>query len=276
MKTKLSLLGIACLTLTMAGFAAGQNSNTNTNTNTGRGNTNTNTNRRGNTNTTTTNTNRNDAGDMNTGNMNRGNNNTNTNAAGNNNNTNMNRGRNDAGRNNTTGGGNTGNNANTMAGMGGNLTAMDAKFLMDAAMGNNAEIMMSQLAVQKAGSPDVKSFAQMMVDHHTRANQELAQMAQQMGMTLPSGVAPNNQILMAGLQNLSGADFDMAYIKQQLGNHAMAVDMYEMADDDAKDRGLKTYAKRNRPIVQQHYEMVRNLDNRMSPAMTTMAPRGNQ
>lgn len=276
MKTKLSLLGIACLTLTMAGFAAGQNTNTNTNTNTGRGNTNTNTNRRGNTNTTTTNTNRNDAGDMNTGNMNRGNNNTNTNAAGNNNNTNMNRGRNDAGRNNTTGGGNTGNNANTMAGMGGNLTAMDAKFLMDAAMGNNAEIMMSQLAVQKAGSPDVKSFAQMMVDHHTRANQELAQMAQQMGMTLPSGVAPNNQILMAGLQNLSGADFDMAYIKQQLGNHAMAVDMYEMADDDAKDRGLKTYAKRNRPIVQQHYEMVRNLDNRMSPAMTTMAPRGNQ
>ena len=87
-------------------------------------------------------------------------------------------------------------------GSGAMMSAVDQKFVMDAAMGNNAEIMMGQMAVQKASSPEVKTFAQTMVDHHTAANAQLAQSAQAAGLTLPTGVAPNHQAVMDGMRRI--------------------------------------------------------------------------
>jgi len=160
------------------------------------------------------------------------------------------------------------------ASMGGSVAALDQKFIMDAAMGNNAEIQMGQLAVQKATTPEVKQFAQMMIDHHTAANTQLAQNAQAMGMTLPTGVAPNHQAVMTGMQNLSGTQFDMAYVKQQLGDHAATRDLYEMARKDGKDKGAKDYAKKTLPTVEQHYDQLKTMDMRMSPMATAMTPTG--
>ena len=101
------------------------------------------------------------------------------------------------------------------------LQAPDQKFLMDAIMGNNAEIAMGQLALQRATNPDVKSFAQMMVDQHTAANNELMPMAQSAGMMVTSGmIDPMHQSLASAMSQLSGADFDMAYIKSQMADHA--------------------------------------------------------
>jgi len=160
------------------------------------------------------------------------------------------------------------------ASMGGSVAALDQKFIMDAAMGNNAEIQMGQLAVQKATTPEVKQFAQMMIDQHTAANAQLAQNAQAMGMTLPTGVAPNHQAVMAGMQNLSGTQFDMAYVKQQLGDHAATRDMYETARKDGKDKGAKDYAKKTLPVVEQHYDQLRTMDMRMAPMATAMTPTG--
>jgi putative membrane protein len=148
--------------------------------------------------------------------------------------------------------------------------SLDHKFLMDAAMGNNAEIQMGQLALQKASSPDVRSFAQMMIDHHTAANAQLARTAQSMNMALPTDVAPNHKAVMAGLQNLSGTDFDMAYVKQQLGDHAMTRDMYEMNRKNSKDKGLKDYAKSTLPTVEAHYERLKTMDMSMAPTAMAM------
>jgi len=109
----------------------------------------------------------------------------------------------------------------------------------------------------------------MMIDHHTTANAQLAQSAQAMGVTLPTDIAPNHRAVMAGLQNLSGAEFDMAYVKQQIGDHAATRDMYEMSGKNAKDKGLKDYTKKATPIVEQHYEQLRTMDMRMAPVATT-------
>lgn len=47
------------------------------------------------------------------------------------------------------------------------LSSSDRLFMNRAAQGNLAEIRLSQLALQRASSDDVKQYAQQMIDQHT-------------------------------------------------------------------------------------------------------------
>lgn len=286
-------MACACLILAMAGTTWAQNTNTNSNTNTN-GNTNANGNssntNSGGHNSNRRNSNRNTNSNMNSNSNSNSNTDTNTNTNSNtdtdtntNTNTNSNTNMSTSGtrrsgsyRNSSTGAAMSGGSATAAAPMGGSAAALDQKFIMDAAMGNNAEIQMGQLALQRASSPEVKAFAQMMVDNHGAANAQLAQAASAAGITLPTGVPPNARILMAGMQNISGPEFDMAYVKQQLGDHAATVDMYEMARKEAKDKGAKDYAKKILPVIEQHYQQVKAMDMRMSPAATAATMPGSR
>jgi len=64
-------------------------------------------------------------------------------------------------------------------------SAADTKFIKEAAEGGMAEVALGQLAVEKASSADVKKFGQRMVDDHSKANDELKQLAAQKNVTCP-------------------------------------------------------------------------------------------
>src|ERR1700759_1822920 len=53
----------------------------------------------------------------------------------------------------------------------------DEKFANGAAIGGMEEVQLGQLAAQKGVSDDVRQFGQRMVDDHTKANQDLMQVA---------------------------------------------------------------------------------------------------
>ena len=55
----------------------------------------------------------------------------------------------------------------------------------------------------------------------------------------------------------------MAYVKQQLGDHAATRDMYEMARKNGKEKGVKDYAKKTLPVVEQHYDQLQTMDMRI-------------
>ena len=57
------------------------------------------------------------------------------------------------------------------------LSAADQKFVKKAAQGGMAEVELGKLATQKASSDDVKKIGQRMVDDHTKANDQLKQIA---------------------------------------------------------------------------------------------------
>src|SRR6185369_10392952 len=50
----------------------------------------------------------------------------------------------------------------------GQLNRHDAKFVRDAAHGGTMEVQMGKLGVQKAQDPQVKQFAQRLIDDHTK------------------------------------------------------------------------------------------------------------
>src|SRR5437667_12110480 len=59
-------------------------------------------------------------------------------------------------------------------------------FAKEAARGGMGEVQLGTLASDKAQDPDVKSFGQRMVTDHSKANDELKQLATQKSWTLPT------------------------------------------------------------------------------------------
>ena len=93
------------------------------------------------------------------------------------------------------------------------------KFVEKAAISNMAEIQLGQLAQQKAQNPEVKQFAQTMVDEHTKAQSELQQAASAAGISVPSALDSKHQKIHEKLSNLSGSEFDKQYMKVMVDSH---------------------------------------------------------
>jgi putative membrane protein len=93
------------------------------------------------------------------------------------------------------------------------------KFIQKAAVSNIAEIQLGQLAQQKAQDPEVKQFAQKMVDAHEKAQRQLEEVAGSAGVSLPSGLDEKHQRIQAKLDKLNGAEFDREYMKVIVDAH---------------------------------------------------------
>jgi len=93
------------------------------------------------------------------------------------------------------------------------------EFIKKAAIANMAEIQLGQLASTKAENPEVKQFAQKMVEAHTKALDELKQAASGSGATLPTELDKKHQKLHDKLSKLSGAEFDREYMDAMVDAH---------------------------------------------------------
>lgn len=137
------------------------------------------------------------------------------------------------------------------------LSDDDNKFLMEAASGGMMEVELGQLAQQKAQNAKVKEFGSMMVTDHTKANNELKDLAQQKGATLPTMMKDEHQKHVKELSEKTGADFDKAYMDMMVDDHKEDVDKFEKCAKDAKDADLKAFATKTLPVLAKHLEVAK-------------------
>jgi len=135
----------------------------------------------------------------------------------------------------------------------------DKKFAKEAAVGGLAEVELGKLAQQKASSDAVKQFAQKMVDDHSKANDELKQVASKESLDLPDAPDKKHQSRIDKLGKLSGAEFDKAYIKDQLKDHQEDVRKFQSESKNGTDPGIKEFATKTLPTLEQHLQMVKDL-----------------
>jgi putative membrane protein len=147
------------------------------------------------------------------------------------------------------------------------MSSGDTKFMKEAAMGGMEEVDLGKLAAQKASSADVKSFAQKMVDDHSKANDQLQQLATQKGVTLPTGMSAAEKSDTAKLDKLSGADFDKAYVSMMVKDHKKDVADFEKAAKSSKDSDLKSWASTTLPTLQDHLKMIQGISATMPSGM---------
>ena len=89
------------------------------------------------------------------------------------------------------------------------MPSRDAKFMKHVARDGMAEVELGRLASQRASSGTVKQFAQQMITDHSRANDELMQLAEQKGVEVPTALDRKHKKAYDRLAKLSGPDFDL-------------------------------------------------------------------
>jgi putative membrane protein len=136
---------------------------------------------------------------------------------------------------------------------GGVLTA-DRKFMDKAAQGGMAEVELGQLAQQNGQSQEVKDFGKRMVDDHTKANDQLKQLAQQKGVALPTSLDAQDQATKDRLSKLQGAAFDKAYMKDMVTDHKKDVAEFKHESTAAHDPELKNWAGQTLPTLESHLQ----------------------
>ncbi len=145
------------------------------------------------------------------------------------------------------------------------VTVMEAKeFVEKAAKGGMAEVEMGKLAVKNAKDKEVKNFAQMMVDDHTKANNELKKIASKQNITVPTSIGEENNMMLNDLKKKTGAEFDKAYIKHMVDGHKKMLDLFEKASTELKDTELKNYAATNVKTLQMHYDKATALEAKLN------------
>lgn len=127
----------------------------------------------------------------------------------------------------------------------------EADFVTRASIGNLFAIAESQLALDRAGDPKLKNFAQQLVADHKKAEGELEAAADGSGATAPTALDADHEARMTALEGKSGAEFEKAYLSDQGENHSNLLTLYAdymLLGDDPK---LKPLAIRMIPITEQ-------------------------
>ena len=152
----------------------------------------------------------------------------------------------------------------------------DRKFIQNAAASGMFEVQAAQLASTKATDPAVKSFASMLVDHHTSANNELTKLANAKGVELPAAPPRAMRRDIEQLGKKTGQEFDRDFVRNVgIKAHQKDVKLFQGASKDVKDPELKAWATKTLPTLQQHLAQAQKMPQAGGGGKNSGAAMGN-
>jgi putative membrane protein len=154
----------------------------------------------------------------------------------------------------------------------------------DRLVGGMTEVKLGELASQKAQSADVKAFGRMMVQDHTKAGEELKQVASQHNIQAPAELDDEHRDKVDRLSKLQGAEFDREYMNQMVDDHENTIEALEdrldkqgtdenptyspKQNDNRVDAALNQWAAKAAPTVQKHLARARQLNDKIGRRTT--------
>jgi len=134
-------------------------------------------------------------------------------------------------------------------------------FIIMASIGNLQEVSSGKLAEKKATMADVKSFGDMMVTDHSKAQDELMQLANSRGYQIPPE-ATATPVPDLELSKAKGSDFDRMYIHAMLNGHRSTVSMFQTYAVTGEDPRVKAFAQKMLPTLKAHLSAIKAIDDK--------------
>jgi len=134
----------------------------------------------------------------------------------------------------------------------------DAQFVREAGSAGLAEVRMGQLAEQNSQNQALKDFGQRLVADHTKANQQLTQIASEKGLQAPTSMSSSDQKMIDRLSSATGAEFDRSCKRHAIEAHEKAIRLFKSAAK-SKDPQISTFAQQTLPTLEEHLRMAREL-----------------
>jgi putative membrane protein len=129
-----------------------------------------------------------------------------------------------------------------------------------------AEVELGRLADHNGQSQDTRQFGQRMVNDHSKANDQLKELAAAANIPLPNAPGPEDQAMRERLDKMQGDAFDRDYIRRQITAHQETVQLFEYEIGSGQDSQLKNFASQTLPVLMEHLELAQTIDARLSGA----------
>jgi putative membrane protein len=142
----------------------------------------------------------------------------------------------------------------------------DQQFVDFAAQTDMMEANLGQLASTEATAQPVKDYAQMLVTDHTADYKQLADVAKQANLNIPTAIDDEHNKLIGPFYKLKGAAFDKKYETDMVAGHTKAIEIYKKEANDAQNPALKSYASQALTVLQKHEDGARDLEKNKAAA----------
>ena len=135
----------------------------------------------------------------------------------------------------------------------------DVSAMKQLAQANLNEIAAGKTAAGKAQSADVKSFAQKMVDEHSKMLEEMRSLAKKKDVALPQDANMKDMAQMKLMERKSGAEFDQAFMEHMVKEHEQALKDAQNIASKAKDADFKAAVQKAEPKIKEHLELAQRI-----------------
>lgn len=132
-------------------------------------------------------------------------------------------------------------------------------FVNQAASSGMFEVQSSELALERAGSDEVKDFARMMIRDHGELNEQLKAVAAAKGLTVPAEIAGPPAQHMEAVMGAEGDSFDQAYLDHQAQAHAEAIALFEPWAEQTDDTDMAALAQKAVQHIRTHQETLEKI-----------------
>ena len=139
------------------------------------------------------------------------------------------------------------------------LSRQDKRFIDKAMQDNNAELALAKVALEKAQNAEVKSFAQRLLDDHTKAGSELEGIVSRLGYTPPKKAQEKEPRDAQKFAKMSGEKFDREFSKHMVKDHEKAVKLFKDQAQDGQSQELWQFAQKTLPTLEEHLRISKQL-----------------
>ncbi|MFD3808134.1 DUF4142 domain-containing protein [Streptomyces sp. NPDC058611] len=120
-----------------------------------------------------------------------------------------------------------------------------------------AEIAAGQDARKNATTTCVKQAGATLVGDHTKLDAELSALAKEGDVSLPGTPTREQQTTLADVRSKACPDYDKAWLMAQEAGHTKTLTLIDQQISQGKDTETTAAAKKARPEVAMHLDMVR-------------------
>jgi putative membrane protein len=134
---------------------------------------------------------------------------------------------------------------------------------------NDIEVQNGELARMRSQNSDVKAFAERMVAEHQSINTRVKDLTTRLKLNPQEGdvtkrLRADADTAMTGIRAMKGADFDRAYIEQEIAFHTRVLEMIDTQMlPNVKGAELKSLVNEVRPTFQAHLTHARQVQQKL-------------
>ena len=151
------------------------------------------------------------------------------------------------------------------------LSDQDRKFMEKAALGSMMEVQLGEMAKENAGDDEVKAFGERMVTDHSKANEQLKELAAEKKVNLPAELDEKHMEKVDKLKDKTGAEFDSKYMTLMVKDHQEDVEKFRKQAQEGNDPELKQFAADTVKVLEGHLESAGKIHGRIETEKTKPA-----